>query len=357
MKRRHFLASVPLALLYVRTGQALAQVPAAAGLRPLADKKSFRFGSAIDLQNIDDPIASEIYIDNVNSITPRNELKWNATEKRPGVFSFGSADRMVAFARKNNMRVYGHTLIWYRVPGWVSDITDAKTIQAAMNRHIKQVVTRYKNSIDAWDVVNEPLEYDAPDLRDCVFRRLLGDDYIRMSFDMAHQANPGATLVLNETHLEKKSDVFEQKRARILKIVEDLVAKKTPINAVGLQAHFRPGLDRIDPEGMGRFCAALKDMGVGVFITELDASCHFLNRDKAFTPASYADIFSDVITVAAEHGDLKGVTVWGMSEKYGERDEKAADPAAACTKRVNLYDENNAPRSAIDGVRRAIEAM
>ena len=162
------------------------------------------------------------------------------TEKRPGVFSFGSADRMVAFARKNNMRVYGHTLIWYRVPGWVSDITEEDHIQAAMNRHIKQVVTRYKNSIDAWDVVNEPLEYDAPDLRDCVFRRLLGDDYIRMSFDMAHQANPGATLVLNETHLEKKSDVFEQKRARILKIVEDLVAKKTPINAVGLQAHFRP---------------------------------------------------------------------------------------------------------------------
>jgi endo-1,4-beta-xylanase len=108
---------------------------------------------------------------------------------------------------------------------------------------------------------------------------------------------------------------------------------------------------------MGRFCAALKEMGIGVFITELDASCHFLNRDKGFTPASYADIFSDVITVAAEHGDLKGVTVWGMSEKYADRDEKGADPNAACTKRVKLYDDNNAPRSAIDGIRRAIEAM
>ncbi|MBP2444514.1 endo-1,4-beta-xylanase [Rhizobium leguminosarum] len=343
--------------MYANAGHVLAQVPAARGLRALADGKAFRFGSAIDLQNISDPIASEMYIDNVNSITPRNELKWNATEKRPGVFSFKNADRMVAFAQKNNMRVYGHTLIWYRVPEWVSDITDAKAIQATMNRHIKQVVTRYKNSIDAWDVVNEPLEYDAPDLRDCVFQRLLGDDYIRMSFDMAHEANPGAMLVLNETHLEKKSDVFEQKRARILRIVEDLVARKSPINAVGLQAHFRPGLDRIDPEGMGRFCAALKDMGVGVFITELDASCQFLNRDKGFSPTSYADIFSDVITVAAERGDLKGVTVWGMSEKYGDRVENEAAPDAACAKRVNLYDDNNAPRSAVDGIRRAIEAM
>ncbi|MBB3917400.1 endo-1,4-beta-xylanase [Rhizobium fabae] len=357
MNRRRFLASVPLALLYARAGAALAQTPPAADLRALADRKSFRFGSAIDPRDIADPAAAQIYIDNVNSITPRNELKWNATEKRPGVFSFADADRMVAFARKNNMRVYGHTLIWYRVPDWVSGITDAQTIQAAMNRHIKQVVTRYKRSIDAWDVVNEPLEYDAPDLRDCVFRRLLGDDYIRMSFDMAHEANPEATLVLNETHLEKKSDVFEKKRARILKIVEDLVAKKTPIGAVGLQSHFRPGFDQIDPEGMGRFCAALKDMGVGVFITELDASCHFLKREKSFTPASYAEIFGEVITVAAERGDLKGATVWGMSEKYSARDEKDTDPNAACTKRVNLYDENNDPRSSVDGIKRAIEAM
>ncbi|WP_064684907.1 endo-1,4-beta-xylanase [Rhizobium bangladeshense] len=357
MNRREFLASIPLALSCVQAGTVLARAPAEAGLRALADSKSFRFGSAIDLQNIGDPGACEFYVENVNSITPRNELKWKATEKSPGVFSFTGADRVVAFARKNNMRIYGHTLIWYRVPDWVSEITDAQALRTVMNRHIKQVVARYKGSIDAWDVVNEPLEYDAPDLRNCVFRRLLGDDYIRMSFDMAHEADPGATLVLNETHLEKKSAIFEQKRVHILKIVEDLVTRKTPINAVGLQAHFRPGLDRLDPEGMGRFCAALKDMGIAVYITELDASCHFLKHDQGFTQAAYADIFRDVITVAAERGDLQGVTVWGMSEKYGEPDKTGTDADGACTKRINLYDENNAPRSSVDGIRQAIEAM
>ncbi|MBX5143418.1 endo-1,4-beta-xylanase [Rhizobium lentis] len=357
MNRRRFLAATPLALLYVSAETVLAKLPSEARLRALADSKSFRFGSAIDPQTISDPVASELYVENVNSITPRNDLKWSATEKNPGVFSFASADRLVAFAQKNNMRVYGHTLIWYRVPDWVSEIADARALRTAMDRHIKQVVARYKSSIDAWDVVNEPLEYDAPDLRDCIFRRHLGDDYIRVSFEMAHEADPDATLVLNETHLEKKSDVFEQKRAHILKIVEDLVARETPIHAVGLQAHFRPGLDRIDPEEMGRFCAALKEMGIGVYITELDASCHFLKRDQGFSQAAYADIFREVITVAAEHGDLKGVTVWGMSEKYGVPDEKEADADGACTKRVNLYDENNAPRSSVDGIRRAIEAM
>jgi endo-1,4-beta-xylanase len=46
-----------------------------------------------------------------------------------------------------------------------------------------------------------------------------------------------------------------------------------------------------------------------------------------------------------------------MSEKYSARDEKDTDPNAACTKRVNLYDENNDPRSSVDGIKRAIEAM
>lgn len=100
MNRRRFLASVPLALLYANASHVLAQAPSAGGLRALADGKAFRFGSAIDLQNISDPVASEIYIDNVNSITPRNELKWNATETRPGVFSFRNADRMVALRKK-----------------------------------------------------------------------------------------------------------------------------------------------------------------------------------------------------------------------------------------------------------------
>jgi endo-1,4-beta-xylanase len=108
---------------------------------------------------------------------------------------------------------------------------------------------------------------------------------------------------------------------------------------------------------MGRFCAALKEMGIGVYITELDASCHFLKHDQGFTQAAYADIFRDVITVAAERGDLQGVTVWGMSEKYGEPDETGTDADGACTKRINLYDENNAPRSSADGIRQAIEAM
>lgn len=348
MNRRRFLASIPLALSCVQAGAAPARVPVKPGLRALADSKSFRFGSAIDLQNIGDPAACDLYLDNVNSITPRNELKWKATEKSPGVFSFGAADRMVAFERKNNMRVYGHTLIWYRVPDWVSEITDAQALRTVMNRHIKQVVARYKGSIDAWDVVNEPLEYDAPDLRNCVFRRLLGDDSIRMSFDMAHETNPGATPVLHETHLEKKSATFEQKRVHILKIVEDLVARKTPINAVGLQTHFRPGLDRIDPEGMGRFCAALKEIGIGAYITELDASRHFLKHDQGFAPAAYADNFRDVIAVAAEGGDLKGVTVWGMSERYGEPDETGPMP---------MEPARSALISTIKTTRRAVQLM
>ncbi|WP_245372637.1 hypothetical protein [Rhizobium leguminosarum] len=90
-----------------------------------------------------------------------------------------------------------------------------------------------------------------------------------MSFDMAHQAirrDAGA----NERIWRKNPTCSNRRRAHP-EIVEDLVGQKTPINAVACRRI--PPRPRPDRSGRnGRFCAALKDMGVGVFITELDAS-------------------------------------------------------------------------------------
>ncbi len=355
MKRRQFLAGASLSVLapYL-SGDAFAQSNNA-GLRNIAAKKGFRFGSAIDFDDVRDEHRAALFIANVNSLTPRNDLKWTAVEKRPGVFEFGAADAIVSFAIENQMKIYGHTLIWYRVPGWVDKIDDEAGLRFAMERHIRAVMARYKGKVDAWDVVNEPLEYDSAVMRQSVFQKRLGDDYIRQSFALAHQVDPDATLVLNETHLEKKADKFEKKRALILKVVEKVLASGTPIHAIGLQAHFRPGLDEVDEAGMGQFCRTLKDMGVGVFITELDASCRFLKRAKGFSDSDYGDVFQKVVDVAAENGTLKGVTVWGLSEKYAAPETKNA--SGVCSKRINLFDENDDQRSTVDGIRRAIERL
>ncbi len=110
---------------------------AAAGqenLRAIADAKGFGFGSAIDPELLGMPDYVKLIVDQCNTIVPRNTLKWNATERSPGKFDFGGADKVVAFAQQYNLAVRGTTLIWYRSPGWVQNldspqaVTDARSV-------------------------------------------------------------------------------------------------------------------------------------------------------------------------------------------------------------------------------------
>ncbi len=326
-----------------------------AGLRQALAGRRIRFGAGLDLADISRPDMVALFKQHCTSLTPRNTIKWPVTEPREGQVNYAPADRIVAFARSIGCSVYGHTLIWYRVPGWVDAITDADILKKAMRRRIGGAVGHFGQDIYAWDVVNEPMEYDAPKWRDSVFQRLLGEDHIRASFDWAHEANPKAELVLNETHLEKAGAMYDARRALLLGLVERLKAKGVPLHSVGLQAHFRPGLDRLDPDALGRFCAALKKMGVAVRITELDGSCRFVSRLPKQKPDDlYAAAFSDVIRVAAESGDLKGVTIWGMAEKYSGPERGAS---GACRARVMPFDDDMTARPAFDALAQTLKSL
>lgn len=356
MQRRELLkAAAGAAVGLIGTGYFnAASAQTEVSLRSLADKKGFRFGSAIDYQNLKDEWLKDLYRRHCNSLTARNALKWVGTERSPGKFGFDEADAIIAFAEAEGMKSYGHTLVWKNVPGWVSRIKNAAEARRVMLRHVRTVVGHFKGRVDAWDVVNEPMEYDAAEMRSWAFQNLLGDDYVAESFLAAHESDPDAVLVLNEAHLEKAGANYEQRRSLLLKLIEAQLAKGAPIHAVGLQGHFRPGLDRLDEAAVARFCGELKDMGLSVFITELDASCRFTYADKKFSEADYGKIFESFVTTVAESGNLKGVTVWGLAEKYGELEPK---PVGACRKYINLYDDYNEPRSTVEGLVAALNSL
>ena len=55
-----------------------------------------------------------------NSMTSGNDMKWDATERTEGTFTFAQADAEVSFAKASNMHVRGHTLVWHnQIPAWV----------------------------------------------------------------------------------------------------------------------------------------------------------------------------------------------------------------------------------------------
>lgn len=326
------------------------------GLRALADARGMLFGTAVEGRDIRNPAAAALIRADCNVIVPRNALKWNATEKRQGKFSFGEADQILRFGRENGMAVRGHALVWHNAPKWVGAITDSGELEAAMIGHIEGVAGHCAGDVSSWDVVNEPLEYDDPKLRDSVFLRLLGEDYIGTALRAARAAAPGAQLIINETHLCKAGDNYAARRALMLEVLGRLQDRGVPIDAIGVQGHFRPGFDRLDADGFGAFCRELKARGLKVLITELDASCRFTNRIDGFTEADYAPPFRELIEVAASEGDLSAVLVWGLSSR-GATDREPEGPNKACKVRVNLYGDDDQPLPTRAAVAAALEAI
>jgi endo-1,4-beta-xylanase len=325
-------------------------------LRALADSKGIGFGSAVDGKMLKDPAYKAQLIADCNTIVPRNALKWSATERSPGKFGFGEADAILNFAESNGMAMRGHTLVWHNLPKWVTAIDDAAELEAAMTRHVETIASRYAGRISSWDVVNEPLEYGEAVLRPSPFMKLMGEEYIGKAFEVARAADPAAQLVLNETHLSKEGEKFAARRKLMLEVIGRLQDRNVPIDAIGIQGHFNPGLDKLDHNEFGAFCRELKARGLKVLITELDASCRFVTRIEGYSDETYAPPFRDLIEVAAAEGDLTAVVVWGLSAR-GVKPNEPDGPNKGCKVRINLYDAEDRPLPTRAAVAEALQSL
>lgn len=68
-----------------------------------------------------------------------------------------------------------------------------ETLTDVIEAHIQNVVTHYKGQCAHWDVVNEAAD-DSGNWRDSVFYRVLGTDYLPISFVATRAADPDTKL-------------------------------------------------------------------------------------------------------------------------------------------------------------------
>ncbi|MET8281604.1 endo-1,4-beta-xylanase, partial [Micromonospora sp. NPDC005174] len=155
--RRNLLATATLAVT-LTAGITVALAPmASAGttLKASAAEKGRYFGAAVATGKLSDGQYTSILNGEFNSVTPENEMKWDATEPQQGRFSYTGGDRLVSHAQANGMSVRGHALLWHaQQPGWAQGMSGTALRNAAIN-HVTQVATHFQGKIYAWDVVNE----------------------------------------------------------------------------------------------------------------------------------------------------------------------------------------------------------
>ncbi len=345
-----------------------------------------------------------------NHVVAENEMKWASLHPRPGKdgYDFTAADAFVEFGTVNGMELAGHTLVWHsQTPNWVFEGTHlppgvpatppqekpaAETAPAPsfdgtpgrgpgrgarvgggfgrgrgfnldgprasreellerMREHIHTVVGRYKGKIKVWDVVNEAIADNGPEiLRKSPWSVIIGPDFIEKAFEYAHEADPDAILRYNDYGLENPA-----KREKLIKLIKSLQEKKVPVMAIGTQAHLNVS---INFEKMDQCLTELATLGLPIHVTELDVNSAAGGQrntgadivgNAAATQGGLVDEANQRLTEAytgifrafIKHRDVvKLVTFWGPNDGNSWRAQV----------KPLLFDADKKPKPAFDAV-------
>ena len=288
-----------------------------------------------------------------NILVAENEMKMDALQPSQGSFSYGGADALVSLAQKNNMAVRGHCLVWHQQqPAWLS--SDGKkndkgwTRQQAldiMRLHINNVMTHFKDKVTEWDVVNECLDDDQsiirsnPDgytLRQTVWQRAIGDDYIDSAFVYAHRADPTAVLYLNDYDVELQG---KAKAVAFYNLAKRLKNKNIPIDGVGLQCHFSVG--EVDSVKLASTVKRFGEDGLACVITELDMGIPSTTTANLEEQARLYRVITDIML---DNDNCPYMVIWGLKDNDSWR--SASSPL--------LFDSGMGKKAAWRAVRSAL---
>ncbi len=259
-----------------------------------------------------------------SSLTPENDMKWDAVHPAPDVYDFSSADALVAFAKANHQQVRGHTLLWHsQNPAWVTAASQTWTCdqaRAVLEDHIRTVVGHFKGEIYEWDVANEIFQdtWDNGGVRLRTeanpFLKACADDPIALledAFRWAHDADPDAVLFLNDYNAEginEKTDAYYALAQRML-------ADGVPLGGFGAQGHLslQYGFDASIQANFERFAA----LGLQVAVTEADVRIPLQPGETGPTPeqvATQSERYDAMLTACLNVTACSSFTVWGFPD-------------------------------------------
>ena len=281
-----------------------------------------------------------------NYVTPENEMKWDATEPQQNQFTFTQGDQIVDFAEANGMVVKGHALVWHnQLPSWLTDMTNANDVRAAMVNHIQGVMEYYRGKVIAWDVVNEAFNDDGT-LRDSIFSRYLGESFIEEAFIAAREADPDVKLYYNDYDIESAYD----KADSAYELAKDFVEREIPIDGIGMQMHTRT-TDEDPPVPEFEYnLQRLLDLDLEVVLSEMD-----VRFCEGGTEAQQSNRFHDIIEVCLQYEGCTAITIWGITDKYSFLNDRTdLQCQGNGTPRPLLWDDDYNEKPAYDGVLNAL---
>ena len=336
-----------------------------------AFKDIFYIGTALSEEQIlgEDEAAIEVVKSNFNSITAENIMKSEVMQPIEGEFDFTLSDKFVEFGEQNDMQIIGHTLIWHsQAPDWFfvdenGDDVSPEVLTQRMRSHILTIAGRYKGRIHGWDVVNDAIEDDGS-WRKSKFYEILGEDFIRIAFELAHEADPDAELYYNDYSMAN-----EGRRNRVVSMVKTLQEEGVKIDGIGMQGHLN--LNSPSIEDYEKSIQEFADLGVKIMITELDLSVlpSVRSNDGANVKSTFEynekinpykdglskeveekqyQRYTDFFKLFVKYQDnIDRVTLWGVNDAQSWKNDW---PVEGRTDYTLLFDRNNKPKEVVKDI-------
>ncbi|MDM8084450.1 endo-1,4-beta-xylanase [Cellulomonas cellasea] len=319
-------------------------------LPALMDSVGVPLGVAIDSRETTGS-ASDLLLRHFNQITAENHMKPEAWYAADGTFSpHVEADALMKYSQDNDLRMYGHVLVWHsQTPDWFFQDSAGAPLPATpagqqilkdrLRDHIFNVAEHLSdeygefgsatNPLVAWDVVNEVVSDGAenPDgLRRSEWFRILGEQYIDLAFQYADEAfndefasasGPArpVALFINDYNTEQSG-----KQQRYFDLVERLLERGVPLDGVGHQFHVN--LD-MPVSALESAITRFEGMGVTQAVTEFDVTTGTPVTQARLIDQGY--YFRDAFEMFRAHeSSLFSITVWGLTDGRSWRDSSGA---------------------------------
>lgn len=341
-------------------------------------KGKFYIGAALNEAQItgQDTAGVRVLEQHFDAIVAENSMKSMHIHPEENRYDFSIADQFVALGERNGMWITGHTLIWHsQLSRWFcvdenGNNVSPEVLKQRMKDHISTIVGRYKGRIKGWDVVNEAI-LDDGSMRKSKFYEILGDEFMELAFQYAHEADPDAELYYNDYN-----EWHVGKRDAIVAMVRRFKEKGIRIDGIGMQGHI--GMDYPAIEDYEAAILAYANEGMKVMVTELDMSIlpspqrnvgadvatnfEYQKEINPYTdgvPAEkmeeWTQKFGEYFKLFLKHQDkITRVTMWGISDKDSW---KNGFPVRGRTDYPLLFDRNYQPKPIVDYIIQAAKGQ
>jgi len=344
-------------------------------LRSLVDPSRLRIGTAYNDARVwdeGDPAGQfryeKVLADHFSVVTAENACKPSAIMRNAsGPPDFVACDRVLAFAKANDMAFRLHVLSWGDWnPKWMKELP-ATERRAALLAYTRTVLEHYAGQVDYVDVVNEAV------CDEVVFtsaKQNCGSgpgqlksgqwvpavsDYLGETFRLARELCPSCKLVYNDYGFESDADIVDpRKYERVLATVGEAKRAGVPIDAVGFQFHISTQYSGNGMVGMAfrgylagvsRVFTQFAALGVELHVTEIDVGCSPPTipcpwETMAWRDAQQAEVYAGVLRVCLQNVACTIYQSWGFTDRYSWRDSGGVNQTA------HAFDRNLAPKLA-----------